>query len=271
VNRDGHEPGARRTVMLIHGAWLTPACWDRFRGRYEAKGVTCLTPAWPLLDRPIAELQRSPHPDLGMLTVGRIVDHYASLIRALTDPPILIGHSFGGLFVQMLLDRGLGAAGVAIDPAPCAGVFPTPTVLYGAFPVFAAVKGWTRALTMTLPQFAWSFMHLSTPDEQRDAYERYVVPTPGRLYYQAALFRGTRVNFRNDRRAPLLLVAGEKDRTVARSMVESAYRKHRQSESVTAFRAYPGRTHFLIATPGWEEVADEALEWAAGHAPTGAA
>jgi pimeloyl-ACP methyl ester carboxylesterase len=36
------------------------------------------------------------------------------------EPPVLIGHSYGGLFVELLLDRGLGRAGVAMSPAAAA-------------------------------------------------------------------------------------------------------------------------------------------------------
>jgi len=251
-----------RTVLLIHGAWLTPASWNAFRARYEARGYECRAPAWPLESRTISELRRAPHWDLVRLTVGKIVQHYAALVNALPEPPILIGHSLGGLTVQMLLDRGLGAAGVAIDPAPARGIFPRPHALRAAFPVLAAWNGWNRMATMTPEQFAWSFAHLSTPEQQRAAFEQYVVPTPGRLYYQLALGIGTGVNFANPDRPPLLLISGEQDRTIEPSMVRQEYAKYQRSSAVTELKSYPGRTHWIIDQPGWEEVADYAIEWA---------
>jgi len=213
-----------------------------------------MAPAWPFEDGTVGELRRRQHPELAKLTIGKIVDHHERLIRALPEPPLLIGHSFGGLVVQMLLDRGLGAAGVAIDPAPSRGVFPTPLVLYGALPVFLAWRGWSRVLTNTLPQFAWSLMHLSSPGEQRAAYERYVIPTPGRLRYRAAFGVGNGVNWRNPNRAPLLLMAGERDRTVARSMVETNYRKPKRSP----------RAHGVQAVPGSDALADRRFRMGRG-------
>lgn len=190
------------------------------------------------------------------------MDHYDRLIREMPEPPILIGRSFGGLFVQKLLDRGLGAVGVAIEPAAPKGVAPTLTVLWGALPVFRAWMGWKRALKITFSQFAWSFVHLLPRQQQLAEYERNWVPTPGRIYYQSAFGIETEVNFANTRRALLLLIAGELDRTVAQSMVQKTYEKYRASKAIREFRSFPGRTHFLIGTPGWEEVADYAINWA---------
>src|SRR5690242_15344221 len=117
----------RRTVVFVHGAWVTPGCFDRFGMRFEARGHPCLAPAWPYDDRPVEELRADPAPELAHQGVTEIVDHYDRIVRAQPEPPILVGHSFGGLFVQMLLDRGLGAAGVALDPAPPRGVLAGPT------------------------------------------------------------------------------------------------------------------------------------------------
>ena len=254
-----------KTIMLIHGAWLTPASWDLFRARYEAQGYTVLAPPWPFEDRPIEDLRRSPHPNLGKLTIRKIVDHYEDLIRELHEPPILIGHSIGGIVVQMLLDRGLGAVGVAIDPAPVRGVFSTPGALRAALPVFLAWKGWSRTVTMSPQHFASSFANDLPVADQRSAYERHVVPTPGRLYYQLATGVGTGVNFKNANRAPLLLIAGENDRTIEPSMVRANYKKYRGSPAVTELKSFPNRSHWLVAGPGWEEVADYALQWAVAH------
>jgi pimeloyl-ACP methyl ester carboxylesterase len=254
-----------KTIVLIHGAWLTPASWDLFRARYEARGFTVVAPPWPFEDRPIADLRRSPHPNLGKLTVRKLVDHYENLIRELYEPPILIGHSVGGIVVQMLLDRGLGAAGVAIDPAPVRGVFPTPRALRAALPAFLAWRGWSRTVTMTPRHFARSFANTLPPADQRTAYERHVVPTPGRLYYQLATGIGTGVNFSNATRAPLLLIAGEADQTIEPSMVRANYNRYRRSPALTELKTFPNRPHLLVASPGWEEVADYALEWAVAH------
>ncbi|MDC0709452.1 alpha/beta hydrolase [Stigmatella sp. ncwal1] len=255
-----------KTVVFVHGAWMSPLCWEHFSKRYEAAGYRCLAPAWPGDERPVPELQQAPLPELAELSVGKIVGHYERIIRALPEPPILIGHSFGGLFVQMLLDRGLGAAGVAIDPGPSQGVIPGPVALWAALPVFLSPFSWRRTVRMSRRSFAWGFAQELSPAEQRAAYDRYVVPTPGRIYYQAALGIGTRVDYANSNRAPLLLTAGEKDRTAETRMVRSAYRKYQRSSAVTAFKVFPGRTHWLIASPGWEEVADYAITWAREHA-----
>lgn len=260
-----------KTIVLVHGAWMTPLCWEHFTRRYEAAGYRCLAPAWPGDERPVAELQREPVPELAELSVVKIVDHYERIIREQPEPPILMGHSFGGLFVQMLLDRGLGCAGVAIDPGPPAGVIPRPIALWAALPVFLSPLSWRRTVRMSLKSFGWGFAQNLKGDELRAAYERHVVPTPGRIYHQAAVGIGTKVNFANSQRAPLLLIAGEKDRTVQPSMVRATYRKHQRSSAVTAFKEFPGRTHWLIASEGWEEVADYALDWARGHARAQAA
>jgi pimeloyl-ACP methyl ester carboxylesterase len=255
-----------KTVMLIHGAWLTPAAFDLFRGRYEAQGHTVVTPPWPLCDRPIAALRRSPHPDLAKLTIGTIVDHYDRLIRAQPEAPIIMGHSYGGLFTELLLDRGLGVAGVALQPVPIRGVMARPRTVLSALPVYLAWWGWSRVLTMSFAEFATNFAQTLPEHERRAAYDRYVVPTPGRIYFQCALGIGTGIKANNPSRAPLLLIAGEKDRTIVPSMVWATYKKQCHAPSTTAFISFPGRSHFLFAEPGWEEVADAALGWASEHA-----
>ena len=257
---------AGHDVVLIHGAWLTAASWEPFRRRYEARGIRCLLPEWPLQDRPIEDLRAAPHPLLGRLSISDIVRPHEKLIRALPTPPILIGHSFGGLFVQLLLDRGLSAAGVAIDPAPARGIFPGLSTAWAALPVFLAWQAWRRPATMSFGHFARSFMQLSSAEEQRAAYDSQIVPTPGRIYFDLALGIGNRIDFSNPRRAPLLLIAGDQDRTVQPSAVQTTYLRHRRSPAVTQIKVFAGRTHWLIAAPGWEEVADYALAWASENA-----
>lgn len=248
-----------KTVMLIHGAWLTPAAWDQFRRRYALRGHGVLVPPWPFADMPLDRLRQWPPAELGRLTLGRIVDHYEGLIRSLPEPPILIGHSHGGLIVQLLLDRGLGGAGVALAPTPGR---PSPRALPSTLAALLAWRSWDRTLTMRFSRFARAVAQTLPETEKRPAYDLYVAPAPGRLHWQAVLGLGTRTRPGNPRRPPLLLIAGEADRTIPLPVVRAAYRTQSKAPSETAFRSFPGRSHMLLTEPGWEEVADFALDWA---------
>jgi pimeloyl-ACP methyl ester carboxylesterase len=251
-----------RPIVLIHGAWMTPACWDLFVARYQARGYTCLAPAWPFDDRPVTELRQAPASELAGIGFGELTDHYARIVSGLQEPPILIGHSIGGLVVQMLLDRGLGSVGVAIDPAPPRGVLAGPRAIWSGLPTLLSWGSWRKVRGMSFRRFAWSFCHTLPVDEQHAAYEAQVVPTPGRLYWQLLTGVATKVNFRNGNRPPLLITAALHDRTVDAWTIRRNFGKYRRSEAVTELIEFPDRTHWLIAAPGWEEVADAVLDWA---------
>lgn len=250
-----------KTILFVHGAWVTPDCWSHFRTYYEALGYRCEAPAWPFLDRPASALRDQPDPLLSGLTIKALVDHFEQHIKELPEAPILIGHSFGGLIVQMLLDRGLGCAGVAIDAGPPRGVLPSPRAILSALPVLLTWLGWRRVHTMSFKGFSNTFANGVPPALQQQTYDRYIVPAPGRIYFQAALGIGNGVNFSNPKRAPLLLVAGDNDRTSTPSMVRAMFRKHSRAASRTDIMTFAGRSHWLISEPGWEELAERVARW----------
>ena len=255
-----------RTVLFIHGAFMSAESWRPWMQHFESRGYKTVAPAWPFLDHSVDELQRAPDRRFGRLGIREIVDNYASIIRELESPPILVGHSFGGLFVQMLLDRGICAAGVAIDPAPPKGVLPGKDAVRASLPVLLGWESWQRVRRMSFKSFQWGWVHTLSEPEQRAAYDQQVIPTSGRLFLQALLApltNDTRVNYRNNLRGPLLIIAGELDRTVEASMNLANFRKYARSNAVTDYRAFPGRTHWIVGQPGWEEVADYALDWLA--------
>src|SRR5207253_7574458 len=107
------DPASTETIVLIHGMWMTPLSWEHWASRYTDRGHRVLAPAWPGLEAEPEQLRRDPAP-LRNLSITDVVDHYDKIIRRLDQPPIIIGHSFGGLYTQLLLDRGLGAAGVTL-------------------------------------------------------------------------------------------------------------------------------------------------------------
>jgi len=257
-----------RSVVFVHGGWVTPRCWDPFVAYFESRGFRCLAPAWPGKDRPVEAIREDPSALAG-LGITRIVDHYERIIRSLDPPPVLIGHSFGGLFVQLLLDRGAGAAGIAIDPGAPKGVFALePSSLISLGRILATPFGWRKVVRWTFSEFRYAFVHTMPESEQRSIWETQIVPDSGRPFFEAgfAMLPGnntTRVDFANPKRAPLLFVAGEADRAIPPVVVRRQYRAHLASPVRTDFRSFSGRTHWLIAQPGWEDVAQAGIDWIA--------
>jgi alpha-beta hydrolase superfamily lysophospholipase len=270
------QPQAPDTIVLIHGLWMTPLSWENWIERYSARGYRVLAPAWPGMDVPIEQLRAHPSPidDLG---IQEIVDHYDTIIRGLDAPPIIMGHSFGGAFAEILLDRGLGAAGVGIDAAAVKGIARLPFAqLKSAFPVLKNPANVHRAVPLSPDEFHYAFTNTLTPEESQRVYDRYAVPGPGRVLFQGALANfnphaPTRVDFAKDDGAPLLLIAGEVDHTVPAVVDRSAAKRYNKSSAVTEYKEFPGRSHYIIGQSGWEEVADYALDWAREHAAAPAA
>ena len=264
-------PADPDTIVLIHGLWLTPLSWEHWIDRYTKRGYKVVAPTWPGMEGGIEDLRRNPDKVAG-LGVTEIVDHYDSIVRKMDRPPIIMGHSFGGLFTQILLDRGLGAAGVAIDSAPVKGVLILPfSELKVAWPALKTPANLHKAMQPTEEQFHYSFGNLLSEEESRAVYDRYAVPGPDHILFQASLANfnphaATAVNFHNDTRAPLLLIAGGKDHIVPASVTKANYNLYKKSKAISDFKEYPDRSHYTVGQPGWEEVADYALTWAVDNA-----
>jgi len=264
---DTNAKEGSRPIVLIHGLWLTAMSWEHWVERYQRRGFDVIAESWPGMDTDVATL-RASHTAIDNLGFAEIVDHYEALVRTLAAPPILMGHSMGGAVVQVLLDRGLGAAGVAIDPGPIKGVLNLPlSALRSALPALKNPANHHRAVMLTADQFHYAFTNTMSPERSEQMYERYAVPGPGRVLFQAALANfnphaPTRVDFHNEARAPLLLIAGSLDHTAPPSVTRAEAKLQRKSGALTAYKEFPGRSHFIVGQDGWEEVADFALEWA---------
>ena len=252
-----------RTVVFIHGNFVSSRCWDAWVPRVQQRGFNTVAVAYPGRDKPVEWLRANPDGAfLGSLTLDKVADHHAKAIQSLGEKPIIIGHSFGGLITQLMVQRDLAAAAVAIDSAPPQGVLtPAWSFFRAAFPVLNPFVPATRPYLMTFEEWQYAFVNGMPLDQQREAYDRYAVPESRRLA-RGALSRAGRVDFRRAH-APLLLIAGEKDHIIPAALNRENYRRYAKSPSPTEYKEFPGRTHYsVIAGPGWEEVADYALDWA---------
>jgi alpha-beta hydrolase superfamily lysophospholipase len=255
------------TIVLIPGLWMTALCWEHWVKHYSDKGYCIVARSWPGMEGGIEQLRRDPS-SFASLGLKDVVDHYEQIIRELETPPIIIGYGFGGLIAQILLDRGWGAAGAAIASAPVRGIARLPlSMLKLAFSVLGNSFNSRETISLTPKQFHRAFTNSLTETESLDAFKRYVVPAPYRVLVQTAFANFTShtaatVNVRNDTRAPLLLIAGGKDRVAPSSLVKANFELYRESKAETDYKEFRDRTHFIIGQDGWEKVADYVLGWA---------
>ena len=253
-------------VVFIHGLWLLPSSWDRWATVFEQAGYAPLTPGWP--DDPQTVEQANAKPEVfAHKSVGEVADHFAEVIARLKRKPAVIGHSFGGLLAQIVAGRGLSTVSVAIDPAPFRGVLPLPvSALKSASPVLGNPANRNRAVPLTYEQFRFAFANAVSEEEAKELYSTFAVPAAGLPLFQAATanlnpWTDAKVNSKNPKRGPLLILDGEKDNTVPWAVANASFKRQKRNKGVTEIVQIPNRGHSLTIDSGWREVADKALEF----------
>ena len=259
ANATGLQP-----VVFVHGLWLLPSSWDRWAALFEEAGYTTLQPGWP--DDPDTVEEANAKPEVfAHKTVGQVADHFEVIIRGLNKKPGVIGHSFGGLLVQMLSGRGVASATVAIDPGPFRGVLPLPlTALKSAWPVLGNPANRNRAIPLTYEQFRFGFANAVSEEEAKELYKTYAVPASGVPLFQAATanlnpWTEAKVDVENPDRGPVLIISGEKDNTVPWAIANASFKQQQKNRGVTEIVEMKNRGHALVIDSGWREVADTAL------------
>jgi pimeloyl-ACP methyl ester carboxylesterase len=248
-------------VVFIHGMFMNPLCWDEWAGHFEAAGRAVTAPAWPGHEGTPAELRlKQPNHDLGRVGLTDVVDAIAEVIDRLGEKPVLVGHSMGGLVAQLLLARGVAVACVAVDSAPPSGVFTAqPSFLKSNWPMINPLHPLHEPHMITFEEFAYAFANTLDEEDQRAAYERYMVPE-SRKVPRDSLGQAGHVDF-SAPHAPLLLISGGEDHIIPAVLNRHNFTHYQDPDSVTDLKEFPGRDHLTIVEPGWEGVAGFALEW----------
>ena len=260
------------TVVLVHGLWMTPRSWEEWVEQYESRGLQVLTPAYPGFEIEVEALRERPEL-IANLTVAETLDHLTRVIQAIDRPPIIIGHSFGGTLTQLLLARGLGSAGVVIDSAPTEGVRVTPvSQVRSLFPALKNPANRHQAVGFTPEEFHYAFANTLSNADSKKVWDRYHIPAPGYWVFEYGLFanfkpghQDTWIDYDADR-APLLFIGGELDHIMPPSVNRSNAEHYHRSPALTEYHEFAGRDHWTCGAPGWEGVADDALDWALEHA-----
>jgi pimeloyl-ACP methyl ester carboxylesterase len=252
--------------VFIHGLWLLPSSWDNFAGLFEEAGYAAVQPSWPD-DPETIEVARAEPEVLAGKNLKLIADHTADVIGKLDKKPAVMGHSTGGLLAQLIADRGLSAATVAIDPGPFRGVLPLPfSALKSASPVLKNPANRGKAVTLTFDQFKYGWANALSDEEAKQLYDTYHVAAPGVALMQMANaninpFTEAKLDPKNPNRGPLLIIDGEKDHTVPWAIANASYKRQKRNQAVTEIVKIPNRGHSLTIDSGWREVAQTALDF----------
>lgn len=250
-------------VIFITGAAVTTNCWDDWKTFFESEGYTCYAPAWPHKNAPAAELRRQhPHSPIAQSGLPEVLKVYTDFIAQLPAKPIVIGHSYGGLIVQLLLQQDAVVAGVAIESAPPRGVVVWSWSLFrSVLPMLGLFSSLKTTFLPTFAQWQYAIANGLPLADQQSAYERLAAPESKKLVRQA-LSRHARVDFRRPH-APLLFLAGGADHIMPAALSRANYRRYRHAQSTTDYHELPGRSHAILGQPTWREDAAWVLRWLA--------
>jgi pimeloyl-ACP methyl ester carboxylesterase len=255
-----------RPVVFIHGLWLHATSWDPWVSRFREAGYAPVAPGWPN-EPSTVEAARENADAVADIGIDDATGHFASVIDGLDQPPVIVGHSFGGLIAEKLLGQGVAAAAVAIDPAQIKGVLPLPLAqLRAGFPALGNPANLHKAVSLTAKEFRFGFGNALTPEDSDALYERWTIPSPARPLFQAAaanfsMHSQAKVDTDNSTRGPLLLISGLEDHTVPDVVTRSTLKQYRSSTAVTELKQFEGRGHSLTIDNGWRDVADAVLAW----------
>ena len=257
------ETNHAKSILFITGAFVHNSCWDEWRKYFESKGYNTIAPHWPNKNASAETLRLShPNAEIASNRLSNLTDYYAAAVQRLAEKPILIGHSIGGLIAQLLLQRGLGASGIAIHSVPPQGIitfkFSFLKAGWGPLGFFTSPR---KSFLMSFKEWKYAFTNGMNCDDQKNSYYKFAIPE-SKLVVRDTITKAAKVHFENPH-APLLLTSGSEDHTIPASLNYANYKKYKKSNSITDYKEFSGRNHFVLGQSSWKEVADYILNWIA--------
>jgi pimeloyl-ACP methyl ester carboxylesterase len=251
-----------KTVLFITGAFVGNNAWDEWKSYFEDKGYIALAPAWPFKDAS-PETLRTRQPDdlqLANLSLSELIEHYVDIVKGLREKPIVIGHSLGGLITQIIVNRDLAAAGIAIHSFPPQGIFPYEfSFLKAGWKSLGLFTSLKKTYLMSFKDWQYAFVNGMPLQQQQKAYDQNVVPESKKVA-RGGLTNAAKVDFEK-MHVPLLLTAGDQDHIIPAPVNLRNYKKYKKNGSVADYKEFPGRNHFVLGQPTWKEDADFILKW----------
>lgn len=253
---------AATSIVFVTGAFVTNGCWDEWRTYFESKGYSTVAPPWPFKNGTAAELRaRQPHDtDLAKLTLKEVIDSYIDVVKSFKEKPIVIGHSLGGCMTQVITNRDLVAAGIAIHPVPTLGVFPYEfSFLKAGWKSLGLFTSLKKTYLMSFKDWQYAFVNGMPLDEQKGSYDQLTIPE-SKTVARGGLTSAVKVDY-NKPHPPLLITAGSEDTIIPAHLNRRNYKRYKKNGSVLDYKEFTGRNHFVLGQNTWKEDADYILDW----------
>lgn len=252
-----------KTIVFIHGLFMNNKTWDGWKAFFESQGYTCYAPANPKHEGEPAQLRANPPAGLAEVQFQDWITQLETFIDDLPEKPILIGHSFGGLLAQKLVESGRAEAAILVSSAPPKGIFTFKSSFFRANnPVISPLKGNSIYNPKEDKYKRWFHFAITNtlPREQSDRlFEQFAVPE-SRQTPRAALQKIAKIDTKKPH-VPLLFLGGLEDIIVPNVLVRKTIQQYSDKNSVVDSKFYEGKDHFICGTEGWEEVAEYCLNW----------
>lgn len=247
------------TIVFIHGMFQNDKSWGNWINYFEQLGYTCIAPAWPMHDGEPRDLRESPPAGLGDLRLDQVIMKMADVVNGLDEKPIVIGHSVGGLITQILANRDLVSMGVAICPvAPNRMLSLDWDFFKNSIKITNPFKG-DEPMYTDLESFHTNFCNTLDDDAAAKAFEETATHDSRNILRECMLSAGE-VDL-DLPHAPLLFIGAGEDKIIPCPLVEKNAKAWTDKTSITTYKQFYNRSHYICGEPKWDEVADYIAEW----------
>ncbi|WP_343697035.1 alpha/beta hydrolase [Flavobacterium sp.] len=250
-----------KTIVFISGAFVSHFYWGEWLTFFQNKGYKVVAPPWLHKNDTVENLRKqNPCVKIGEISLYDLLCYYTEIIEKLPEKPILIGHSYGGLLVQLLVQKDLAEAGICINS------FPPKGFTVSKFSFYKSISNFTWNIfsskkIFTLPYGDWQncFFDTVSAKEQKKNYEKFTVPESKKAL-RNLFSKNAKINFRK-KHVPLFFISSSEDKIIPPKLVLWNFKKHRNVHSITCYKEFASKNHFVILQPEWQEVAECTAKW----------
>lgn len=245
----------RKTIMFITGAFVSHSCWEEWIVFFENKGYKTVAPPWPHKNETAETLRQISDSKIAAIRLNNLLDYYTEIIEKLPEKPILIGHSYGGLLTQLLLQKDLGSAGICMHSVPPSNLFCLNFSFYSKiWSTFGFFHSRKKNYLLSFKKWQSYFTNQMCFEEQKTTYEKLVIPESQRVFCDI-FSNAAKIDFKK-KHAPLLFLAGSEDQFVAASIQYSNFKKYKNIHSITCYKEFKDSQHLAIKQQNWEFIAE---------------